>query len=251
LRISKRINDLRIKPVDARPFLGGPFSQQTTKSQTPESFTRRLKRGYSRLCILATAGRSSGFQDNNEVLEMNKNIARRFFSFVVFAIGAAASGIVYAQTTTSYPVSATCSGGGQLCNNVATVPITTTGLLQAQFVGGGALCSNIRIHFIVDGTEVAVTGFVGAGGSTGVFNLGPVSSGSHVLGLQAEGQVGGCNSGALGSWSGTAQVTTNGAAVASQSIPTLSEWGIVLLLALLGFFGMLHTPTVPKRGPRQ
>jgi hypothetical protein len=181
---------------------------------------------------------------------MSKNIARRFFSFVGFAIGAAASAIVCAQTTTSYPVSATCSGGGQLCNNVASVPITTTGLLQVQFVGGGGLCSNIRIHLIVDGTEVAVTGFVGAGGSTGIVNLGPVSSGSHVLGLQAEGQVGGCNVGVLAGWSGTAQVTTNSAAVLAQAVPTLSEWGVVLLVAVLGFLGMLRASGVSKRIPR-
>jgi hypothetical protein len=117
---------------------------------------------------------------------MNWNLAQRFLSFVVLIVGAVASGIVSAQTTTSYPVSATCSGGGQLCNNVVTVPITTTGLLQAQFVGGNGLCSNIRIHFLVDGTEVAVTGFVGAGGSTAFFTLGPVASGSHVVGLQAK-----------------------------------------------------------------
>jgi hypothetical protein len=171
---------------------------------------------------------------------MNKNVAQRFFFVVVVAVGAVTSGITHAQTTTSYPVTASCTGSGQLCNNIATIPVTTTGLLQAQFVGGPALCSNIRIHFLVDGTEVAATGFVGASASTAVFNLGPVSSGSHTLGLQAEGQVGGCNAGTLGSWAGTAQVTTSAAVVASQPIPTLSEWGVVFLLSLLGFFAVLQ-----------
>jgi exosortase sorting signal-containing protein len=166
---------------------------------------------------------------------MNKIFARRFACVMVLALGVIANGIAFAQTMTSYPVSATCTGGGQLCNNIATIPITTTGLLQAQFTGGPALCSNLRIHFLVDGTEVAVTGFVGASASTAVFNLSPVSSGSHTLGLQAEGQVGGCNSGTLGSWAGTALVTVAAAAVASQPVPTLSEWGIVSLIVLLGF----------------
>ncbi|HEY3178693.1 MAG TPA: hypothetical protein VGL25_07420 [Casimicrobiaceae bacterium] len=182
---------------------------------------------------------------------MNKNVAQRFFFVVVVAIGAAASGIVHAQTTTSYPVSASCSGGGQLCNNIATIPITTTGVLQAQFVGGPALCSNVRIHFLVDGTEVAVTGFVGASASTAVFNLGPVSSGSHTLGLQAEGQVGGCNAGTLGSWAGTAVVTTAAAIAASQPIPALSDWALALLLAVLGFFGMSKISAVRRRVPPQ
>jgi hypothetical protein len=113
------------------------------------------------------------------------------------------------------------------------------------------LCSNVAIHFLVDGAEVAVTGFVGAGGSTGFFNLGPVSSGSHTVGLQAEGQVGGCNAGTLGSWAGTAQVTTSAAAAASQPIPTLSDWSLALLLALLGFFGVLNTSAARRRVPRQ
>ena len=176
-----------------------------------------------------------------------KNVARRFLCFGLLVMGVFASGTSYAQTTTSYPVSATCTGSGQLCNTIPTIPITTTGVLQAQFVGGPALCSNIAIHFLVDGAEVAVTGFVGASASTAVFNLGPVSSGSHTLGLQAEGQIGGCNAGTLGSWSGTAQVTTAGAVLASQPVPTLSEWGIAVLLALLGFVGALYLRRLPRQ----
>jgi IPTL-CTERM motif len=168
---------------------------------------------------------------------MNKSVARRILFSLAFAIGAGAGGFANAQTTTNYPVSGTCSGGGQLCNNVTNVTVSTTGLLQAQFVGGSGLCSNIRIHFLVDGTEVAVTGFVGALGTTGFFNLGPVSSGSHVLGLQAEGQVGGCNSGTLASWSGTAVVTTAASVGATQPVPTLSEWALFVLLALVVVFG--------------
>jgi hypothetical protein len=148
-----------------------------------------------------------------------------------------------AQTTTSYPVTATCSGGGQLCNNVANIPISTTGILQANFTGGPLVCSSIRIHYLVDGTEVTVTGFVGANQSTGVANLGPVSAGTHVLGLQAEGIVGGCNSGTLGSWAGTAQVTV---AAQTAQVPTLSEWGFALLALFLGFGGVValrrHNP---------
>lgn len=144
-----------------------------------------------------------------------------------------------AQTTTNYSVSATCSGGGQLCNNIATISISTTGLLQSNFTGGPNLCSNISIHYLVDGTEVAVTGFVGANQSTGVTNLGPVSAGTHVLGLQAEGMVGGCNSGTIGSWAGTAQVTVNPPATQAAPVPTLSEWGVALLALFVGFGGLV------------
>ncbi|HSQ80800.1 MAG TPA: hypothetical protein VLU54_06635 [Casimicrobiaceae bacterium] len=149
-----------------------------------------------------------------------------------------ASGTAGAQTTTSYPVTATCSGGGQLCNNVATVPVATNGLLQAQFVSSSPVaCSSIAIHFLVDGTQVAVTGFVAPGASSGFFNLGPVSPGTHTVGLRAEGEVGGCNVGVLGSWAGTVQITVDGVAT-SQPIPTLSAMGLIVLSALLGILAI-------------
>ena len=166
--------------------------------------------------------------------------ARQLLTILTLAIGAFASEFALAQTTTSTPVSGTCSGGVQLCDNIPTLGVTTTGLLQAQFVGASTLCSNVRIHFLVDGNEVAVTPFVGASGISGVFNLGPVTSGSHILGLLAEGQLGGCNTGALASWGGTVQVTTSALIVANQPVPTLSEWGFILLATLIGILGGLR-----------
>ncbi len=167
---------------------------------------------------------------------MKGMVFRRILRTVLIVGGLAASAAAEAQTaTTSYPVSATCTGGGQLCNNVASIPITSTGVLLAQFTGGPLLCSNIRIHFLVDGTAVAVTPFVGASASTGFLNLGPVSPGAHTVGLQAEGQVGGCNVGTLGSWAGTAQITTG-----TGVIPTLSDFGLAFLLTLVGVVGVLQ-----------
>jgi hypothetical protein len=171
---------------------------------------------------------------------MKMDAARWLLCLIALGAGTVASGVAHAQTTTNQAVSITCTGGGQLCNNIATINVTTTGLLQAQFVGSSFLCSNVRIHFLVDAIEVAVTPFVGASGSTGIFNLGPVSAGSHVLGLQAEGQAGGCNVGTLGGWSGTASVTVNAPVVAANSIPTLSQWGVTVLLGLLGLLGLLQ-----------
>jgi len=172
---------------------------------------------------------------NNNV----NNITRRCLCALALAAGVVVSGIGHAQTTTSYPVVATCSGGGQLCNSIPTVTVTTTNLLQVQFVSSAPLaCSDVRIHLFVDGTEITVTGFVAPAGSSGFFNLGPVTAGSHVLGFQAEGQVGGCNVGTLASWAGTIQVMTNGGV--AGAIPTLSEWGLILLLTLTGVLGVLH-----------
>ena len=156
---------------------------------------------------------------------------------LILALGIAAG--AQAQQTTNYPVSGTCTGGGQLCNTIVNLNVTTTGVLQSTFIAGSGLCSSIRIHYLVDGNPAAVTAFVGAGASTGPVNLGPVASGNHVLGLQAEGQVGGCNVGTLSSWADTAQVTTG--AGPQAAIPTLlpgSLAGLAGLLALAAWIAL-------------
>jgi len=167
-----------------------------------------------------------------------KGLAFLWFTFGLFFLAIPSQ----AQTTTNVPVSAVCTGGGQLCNNIATIPVSTAGLLQGQFISdGGGACSDVRIHFLVDGSEVAATGFVAPGGSSAVLNLGPVSSGPHVVGLQAEGQVGGCNVGTLGSWEGTAAITTEAlAAAVATAVPTLPQWGFIGLGLLLGYLGISY-----------
>lgn len=173
---------------------------------------------------------------------MNMYRFRAALGVLIIACVAAAGEIAQAQTTTNYPVSATCSvggaGGGQLCPSIPTIPITTNGLLQAQLTASSLGCSSFKIHWLVDGIEVAATGFVAPGGTSGLSNLSPVSPGSHVLGLLAEGQVGGCNVGILASWSGTAAVTTDVSVAppvaAPVATPTLSQWSLVLMAILLG-----------------
>ncbi|MEO8565144.1 MAG: hypothetical protein ABI541_02080 [Betaproteobacteria bacterium] len=116
----------------------------------------------------------------------------------LMASGSASAGIGRA-------VSATCSGGGQLCNNIATFAINVSAggdFGEGRFTPGPLTCSNLRIHFLVDGTEVAVTGFVGPGAFTAFVSLGFIGPGKHVVGVQAEGEVGGCNVGNLVSWAG-------------------------------------------------
>jgi hypothetical protein len=100
-----------------------------------------------------------------------------------------------------------CTGGGQLCNTIATVPVSTLGGLKVEFIASRGHCSSIIIHLLVDGVERFTSGPLGADQSTGVQDVGPVSPGSHVIGLQAEGITGGCNTGFLESWAGTLKVT--------------------------------------------
>ena len=107
---------------------------------------------------------------------------------VVSFAGLMASGA--ASAAKGHAVGGTCSGGGQLCNNIATFTINVFavgGVGEGGFTPGPLTCSNLRVHFLVDGTEVAVTGFAGPGTFTALVSLGFISSGKHVVGVQAEG----------------------------------------------------------------
>jgi hypothetical protein len=118
--------------------------------------------------------------------------------------GFIASGAAAANGVTKQ-VGGTCSGGGQLCNTMATftLPILGAGGFgEARFTPGPLTCSDLRIHFFIDGTERNVTGFVGPGASTGFVSLGFIGPGKHVVGVQAQGEVSGCNIGTLVSWAG-------------------------------------------------
>lgn len=89
-------------------------------------------------------------------------LRRSMLILVAVIAGLMASGPASAVTTRA--VSGTCSGGGQLCNNKATFIINVLGaggVGEGQFVPGPLTCSSLRIHIIVDGTEVGVTSFVG------------------------------------------------------------------------------------------
>ena len=116
-------------------------------------------------------------------------------SFAAFTISGAAS---------AFPIGQVCTGGGQFCNNVASFLAPGSGAggtLQARFRGGPFICSNFRIHYLVNGVEVAVTGFVNNSQSTGFVNLGFITPGTRVD-MQAEGEISGCNVGTLISWGG-------------------------------------------------
>ena len=82
--------------------------------------------------------------------------------------------------------------------------VKTGSRLQIQYFVSSGHCSSIRLHVYLDGKLVQTTGFLGwtygEGPSfgppdTGLLDLGPVSPGTHMLGLEAEGRLGGCNKG--------------------------------------------------------
>ena len=143
-----------------------------------------------------------------------------------------------AQTTTT-TFNVPCTSSGELCSPPFTMPITTSGVLQVQYTASPGHCSNVRVHVLLDGTEVALSAFLAPGASSSVFNLGPVSPGTHTLGLQGEGTIGGCNTGNLANWGGTAAVTVSAASIATTPVPAP---GIVAtaLVFLLGAFLYLY-----------
>lgn len=116
--------------------------------------------------------------------------------------------VMAADTTQTLSVSGINSGGGQLCNDVFTVQVQTDGVLKVEYIASAGHCSSVIMHFQVDGVQMAVSGALKAGQSTGTIDLGPVSPGTHSVGLQAEGVRGGCNRGSLYSWAGSLNVTT-------------------------------------------
>lgn len=107
------------------------------------------------------------------------------------------------------PFNVRSTGSGQLSSEAYRVNVTTGGVLQVKYLAPRMHCSSVKIHFLVDGGERALSGAIAPGTSSGYFDLGPVAAGSHEVAVQAEGVVGGCNSGRLMSWQGSITVWTS------------------------------------------
>lgn len=160
---------------------------------------------------------------------------KRAFHAVCIALlllGLVASNAARAQSFTVGPFTVSCVSSGQLCSPAFSVPVTTGGVLQASYTASAGHCSNVAVHFLVDGVERAVTAFLAPGATSPVFDLGPVSAGTHTLALQGEGTVGGCNTGSLGNWGGSAAITVSGTSIAAAAVPGPGMLATAGLLAL-------------------
>jgi hypothetical protein len=96
--------------------------------------------------------------------------------------------------------------GSQLCKKIFSTTITGGGALKLQYIASPAHCSDGRAYFTVDGANQVITDFVGGGQATVVEDYGAVSAGSHVVTVQFEGRVSGCNTVGPGAWMGTLRV---------------------------------------------
>jgi len=156
---------------------------------------------------------------------------------IVFVLGLF-SGASTAQTLT-VPVSVICvTPTSELCSPPANIPVTTSGVLQVSYAAPITHCGDVLIHFLVDGVERAATAFLGPGQASGTFDLGPVSAGSHTLGVQGEGRVGGCNTGIELGFGGTVQITLSPLVATAQPIPApgIAITAVALLIAAFGVF---------------
>jgi hypothetical protein len=111
--------------------------------------------------------------------------------------------------TTYGPFAVRSEGTGQMSSDAYRVNVVTTRVLQATYLAPRQHCSSVKIHFLVDGRERAVSEAVAPGARSGYFDLGPVSAGAHELAAQAEGVPGGCNQGRLSAWQGSISVWTS------------------------------------------
>jgi hypothetical protein len=109
----------------------------------------------------------------------------------------------------SGPISVHSDGRGQLSSAVYTMVEPTAGVIKVNYIAPAAHCSSLKMHFLVDGVERAVSGPVDPGHETGEVDLGPVPPGVHAIGFQAEGILGGCDVGYVTAWEGSATVWTS------------------------------------------
>ncbi len=146
------------------------------------------------------------------------------------------AGAATAQTS-SVPVSVNCTSvGTQLCTPPFNIPVTTDGVLNVSYTAAPTHCGPIFVHFLVDGVERAATSVLSPGQTSALFALGPVSAGSHVLGVQGEGVVGGCNVGSMSGWGGTVQITVSGSSSAAVPAPGIAITALALMLAAFVWF---------------
>ncbi|HXY16403.1 MAG TPA: hypothetical protein VEI26_18070, partial [Terriglobales bacterium] len=125
-----------------------------------------------------------------------------------------------APPTFAIPFVVDCTSQGQTCSppfstNVTVMP---AGPITVIYTASPNHCSDVQVQVSVDGTVVSTSGFLDPGHSTGPIVTSLLPVGSHTVAIQATGEVGGCNNGALFSWGGTLTLSGNISAPAG-SVP--------------------------------
>ncbi len=83
-------------------------------------------------------------------------------------------------------------------------------MLRVQYTAAVTHCSNVSVRILLDNVLVQATPFLAPGQSSQLFDLSSQLTRHHPkLAFQAVGEVGGCNSGRLASWTGTLHLETH------------------------------------------
>src|SRR5687768_3376343 len=113
-------------------------------------------------------------------------------------------------STTLQVISTDCiSPTGQLCDPAIVRTFETHATLKIRFANHWGSCSDLRGLLSVDGGTPLTTAYLSPGEFSELYDFGPVSPGPHVIAVQAEGIVSGCNHGILYAWAGFLEVTTD------------------------------------------
>lgn len=106
----------------------------------------------------------------------------------------------------------------QLCSPPYSTTVDTKRFLKIEYINRN--CSSIRLFIFVDNKKIKTTQWLGwthtaifasppqLPPTTGIIDLGSVTSGQHALALQAQGMISGCNEGSIASWTGTVSIYT-------------------------------------------
>jgi hypothetical protein len=144
-----------------------------------------------------------------------------------FLLAFSASAEAPSNFVTVGPFGVTSDGKSELSSSDYRISIKSDGILKIKYLAPRSHCSSIKIHFGVDGAQKSVSEPVRPGDTTGYVDLGPVSPGDHIVSLRGEGIAGGCNSGTITSWGGSAIVETSGQSqdnAADDLGPLVFDW---------------------------
>jgi hypothetical protein len=104
----------------------------------------------------------------------------------------------------------TCTSSGQTCSPVFSTTVNILdGPIDVQFTPSPLHCSSVAASITVDNGAAQQTVFLAAGVTSAVLSFGNFTAGQHTIRVQALGQTGGCNMGALLNWMGSITVTAN------------------------------------------
>jgi hypothetical protein len=134
---------------------------------------------------------------------MSNKLFSSFFTASVVAMTLFTASMAKAES--EYVGVSKCRSSGQICGTTATYSFESSGgNTQLEIQASRNHCSAVK-YVIMSGDAVKTTRFLNAGESA-IVNLGELPAGPQKVSIGAIGRLGGCNTGAVGSWGSFVQV---------------------------------------------